>query len=358
MTLKPAQRKKTREKLLKDFDPDLRKNPGHIFGLPFGMDESELVVLPVPWDVTSIKNGASEAPEAILKASSTLPLYHPEFPDLWKKGIAMDNIPVKWKESSYELRKQRNKILKSLNKKLSKAKQVEQLQQYKSINYTARLLNEWVQNKFDNLLTSKKKVGLLGGDHSVALGAIRSLAALNKNFGILYLDAHPGLRSKPDGFEFSHDSLLDEIVSFPQVSQIVQVATREVTYGELKVQQENKDKIKVFDDHYIKSRLHKGTTWKILINEIISPLPAHVFISVDADVLKPMYCPNSAKLVPGGLEYTELTSLLTEISGSGKHIIGFGLCGISPDMSGNTQADILTGTHLLYHLSCCALQAT
>ena len=61
-----------------------------MFGLPFTIDESDIVLLPVPWEVTvSYGGGASEGPEHIFESSLQVDLHHPEFPELWKKGIAM-----------------------------------------------------------------------------------------------------------------------------------------------------------------------------------------------------------------------------------------------------------------------------
>ena len=61
-----------------------------IYGLPFTPEESDIVLLPVPWEVTvSYGSGASEGPEHIFDASFQIDLFHPEFPELWKKGIAM-----------------------------------------------------------------------------------------------------------------------------------------------------------------------------------------------------------------------------------------------------------------------------
>ena len=62
----------SKEKKIKSFNPnDLSNINFNIFGLPFNIEESEVILIPVPWDVTvSYKDGASKAPEAIFKASS------------------------------------------------------------------------------------------------------------------------------------------------------------------------------------------------------------------------------------------------------------------------------------------------
>ncbi|MBL7721274.1 MAG: arginase family protein, partial [Chitinophagaceae bacterium] len=54
-----------------NYDPNNVGNPNNnIFGLPSTEDNSLLVILPVPWEVTvSYAAGTARAPEAILKAS-------------------------------------------------------------------------------------------------------------------------------------------------------------------------------------------------------------------------------------------------------------------------------------------------
>ena len=61
---------------------------GHLFGLPFGFEDAEVVILPVPWEVTvSYRPGTAGAPEAILEASYQVDLYDADLPDAWKEGL-------------------------------------------------------------------------------------------------------------------------------------------------------------------------------------------------------------------------------------------------------------------------------
>jgi hypothetical protein len=81
----------TKQDKISTFNPN---NAGltdsQIFGLPFNEEESDLVLLPVPWEVTvSYGSGASAGPDHIFDASFQVDLFHPEFPDLWKRGIAL-----------------------------------------------------------------------------------------------------------------------------------------------------------------------------------------------------------------------------------------------------------------------------
>ena len=93
---------------IKSFDPN---SPGaanaQMYGLPFTCAEADIVIVPVPWEVTtSYGGGTSHGPEAIFEASFQVDLFHPEFPDLWKRGVAMDDVPKVLRQQSDALKKQ------------------------------------------------------------------------------------------------------------------------------------------------------------------------------------------------------------------------------------------------------------
>src|SRR3954469_6058453 len=79
---------------INNFDPNsvgLRAN--NIFGLPFSEDEAQLVLLPVPWEVTvSYRLGTARGPEKIFNAAMQVDLYDPDVKDGWKKGFYM--LPI------------------------------------------------------------------------------------------------------------------------------------------------------------------------------------------------------------------------------------------------------------------------
>ena len=60
-----------------NFNPnDLGLDNGNLFGLPSTFKDAEVVVLPVPWDVTvSYGDGTSEAPDLIREESLQVDLY-------------------------------------------------------------------------------------------------------------------------------------------------------------------------------------------------------------------------------------------------------------------------------------------
>jgi len=341
-----------RQRVLKKFNSGTNGlfNKG-LFGLPFDVTESELVVIPVPWDVTtSFRDGSLEAPEAILKASWQIDLYNEEFENTWQQGMALDKIPTKWKESSHELKKLRKKILHKAFKSQNVTFNTELFNDYKNINYLSRLLNEWVEQRAEHHLGLGKIVGVLGGDHSAPLGLMVALSKMHDSFSVLQIDAHADLREKYEGFDFSHASIMFNALKISQIEKLVQVGIRDYCDEENKRIRENPGRIKIFTDTQLKHHLFSGKTWASQVKSIISSLGEKVYISFDIDGLDPYLCPNTGTPVPGGLSFDQVTYLLSEVQGSNKLIIGFDLCEVSPGLNKNEDWDANVGMRILYQL--------
>ena len=111
----------------------------------------------------------------------------------------------------------------------------------------------------------------------------------------------------------------------------------------------------VYFDRDVQRRKFEGETWSRIASEIVSKLPAEVWISFDIDGLDPRFCPNTGTPVPGGLEFSEALYLLSAVMRSGRKIIGFDLNEVSPDPSGENEWDANVGARLLYKLSALTL---
>jgi agmatinase len=80
----------TKEEAIQSFDPNAPGASSNLFGLPFTIEQAELVIVPVPWEVTvSYQTGTAQGPQAILDASAQVDLFVKDIPDAWKFGVAM-----------------------------------------------------------------------------------------------------------------------------------------------------------------------------------------------------------------------------------------------------------------------------
>ncbi len=338
---------------LSGFDPNsvgLKSN--NIFGLPFNEKEASLILLPVPWEVTtSYRGGTSRGPEHIFEASMQVDLYDPDVPDGWKKGFYMLPADKTIKKKSDYLRQCAELIISHL----IDGGTVEENEQLKGklqeVNDGCVLLHDRVYEMTDALLRSGKKVGLIGGDHSTPLGFIKALANMHPEFGILQIDAHADLRKAYEGFTYSHASIMYNVLQeVPQVQKLVQVGIRDYCNEELEMSRQNPERIHTWFDKDIKERQFEGDTWKKICEEIIEQLPQKVYISFDIDGLDPKLCPNTGTPVPGGFELEEVFYLFKILHRSGKQLIGFDLNEVSSGQHSSDGIDSITGARALYKM--------
>ncbi len=319
-----------------------------LFGLPFSVEDAEVEILPVPWDVTvSGKNGTSQAPEAILNASKQVDLYYSGYPGAWKMGIALREIPMDWLDLNKHYRKKAHDVIGQLEDGV----QVDAPRlstHLEEINDQCEELCEYVYNRSMALMQENKLVGVLGGDHSTPLGLIRALAEKHNDFGILHIDAHADLRESYEGFEHSHASIMHNVLKSKSVSKLVSVGLRDVCEQEMDVIYNSKDRIVAFFDEHLKSKMFNGTNWDSICTDIVKELPENVYVSFDIDGLKPDLCPHTGTPVPGGLSFEQAVYLLKKVVDSGKTIIGFDLCEVG--VSENNW-DAHVGARVLYNLS-------
>jgi agmatinase len=337
----------SKEETIKNFNPNGAGIKGNLFGLPYTTEESELIIVPVPWEVTvSYRTGTALGPKAILDASSQIDFFVKDIPDAWKLGISMLPYP----ENLY----QENVQLRSIAKEYITAFEMgESLNDQKPmiarINEACESLNIYVKNTTRKHLQDGKLVGLLGGDHSTPLGFIRALAEQHDRFGILHIDAHADLRKAYEGFTYSHGSIMYNALKIPAVNRIVQVGIRDLCEEEINVVERAMGRVKIFFDEDIKSDLFNGKkNWESICDDIIKELPPLVYISFDIDGLDPKLCPNTGTPVPGGLEFNQVTYLIKAVVKSGKKIIGFDLNEVAPGDKDDWDGNV--GARLLYQL--------
>jgi len=335
------------------FDPNsvgLKSN--NIFGLPFREEDAELVLLPVPWEVTvSYRPGTARGPEYIFDASMQVDLYDPDVTDGWKKGFFMLPTDKNIRKKSDYLRQCAELVISHIVEG-GRVEENEQLsEKLEEINEGGAMLTAWVREMTGALLKRGKKVGLVGGDHSTPLGFIQALGDVHPDgFGVLQIDAHADLREAYEGFTYSHASVMYNVLqTAPAVKKLVQVGIRDYCDEELLLARQSNDRVVVFFDKDLKEAQYEGTTWREQCTAIIDELPQKVYISFDIDGLDPKLCPNTGTPVPGGFELSQVFYLFRQIKQSGRQIIGFDLNEVSCGEHGG-GLDAIVGARLLYKL--------
>ena len=258
-----------------------------------------IVIIPVPYDGTStwIK-GADKGPSALLEASRNLEFYDIETDsEVYKKGIFTD-IPV------------------------SEAK-------------TPEAMVQSVYKRVKEYIPQEKFVVLIGGEHSVSIGAIQAHAECYKEISVLQLDAHSDLRDEYEGSKNNHACVMARA---KEVSPIIQVGIRSMSASE----KTNMDKKRVFFAKDICS--NNREKW---IEAVISQLTENVYVTIDLDVFDPAFVPSTGTPEPGGLNWYDVKALMRAVAEK-KNLIGFDIVELCPNPY-NKASDFLAAK-LLYKI--------
>jgi agmatinase len=335
---------------IKTFNPNgLGDKNANIFGLPFTTAEAEVVIIPVPWEVSvSYAAGTADGPQAVFDASFQVDLYDPDIADAWQTGIAMDEIPTSIRKKSDTLRKKAEKYIGLLEEGKNPESHAGMKKTQTKVNAACLDMNDWVKMRALHFMNRNKLVGLLGGDHSTPLGLMQALAEKHKSFAILQIDAHADLRDAYEGFEFSHASIMYNALKIPQVKKLVQVGIRDYCEAESDLVKKSKGRIKCFYDRQIKQKQYNGSTWADICREIIVSLPEKIYLSFDIDGLDPKLCPNTGTPVAGGFEAEQILFLVQQIVESGRKIIAFDINEVAP---GKDEWDANVGARMLYRIA-------
>jgi agmatinase len=240
---------------------------------------SEIIILPVPYDETSTwMKGSDKGPEAILEASVNLEFYDVETSsEAHLKGIHTID-PISEKETP------------------------------------EKLVNS-VYGRTLELLADKKFPVLIGGNHTVTIGAIKAFSETFKNLSVLQLDAHCDLRQKYEGSQYNHACAMARAREF---APIVQVGIRSMSAEELPYA----DSDRIFFSHHLYYN-------KNLYGKAIDKLTANVYITIDLDVFDPSIMPSTGTPEPGGPDYFEIIHFLRDVIRT-RNVVGFDVVELCP----------------------------
>ncbi len=252
-------------------------------------ESSKVCLLPVPYDATSTwGKGADKGPEAFLTASENMEIYDLESDtEVYKKGVWMDSAP-NCNVSPEEL-----------------AKVIKQ--------------NAKLRFEDDKLFT------MIGGEHSVSIGAIMAAKEKYPDVSVLQLDAHSDLRKEYLGSEYNHACALHWA---SKNTNLVQVGIRSMDVAERKYV--NKDKVFYAED------IAQINDWQ---QSVIDKLGNDVYLTIDLDYFDPSILPSTGTPEPGGLGWYPTLDLLKKLAKQ-KNIIGFDIVELAP-VEGFPASDFL-----------------
>jgi len=188
-----------------------------------------------------------------------------------------------------------------------------------------------IEHAVDKTLSLGALPIILGGEHTVTLGALRALKKANSApFGIVQIDAHADLRDTYEGSPLSHACVMRRATQDLGIP-LIQIGVRALSHEEEKYRQARE--ITFFDAR----ELHL-----LGIPDHLFPpnFPDHVYITLDVDGLDPSVIRATGTPVPGGLGWHDTLTLL-EKSVSGKKVVGFDVVELAP-APGDHASDFAT----------------
>ena len=243
------------------------------------MENAKYVLLPVPYDGTSTYiKGAEKGPQAIIDASDSIELYDIQTDlEAYKSGIYTDKPPY----------------LSASPEKMIAA----------------------VKERVSFFLQQNKKIGLLGGEHSISIGAIEAFAEKYPNLSVLQIDAHADLRDSYNGSIYNHACVMRRA---QEIANVVQVGIRNVCI-------EEKEHI-IPDNIFYAHDICGKTAW---MQKAIDRLTEHVYLTIDLDGFDPSIVPATGTPLPGGLLWYETLAFL-ELLFQSKKVVGFDVVELCP----------------------------
>ncbi len=186
---------------------------------------------------------------------------------------------------------------------------------------------------------------LLGGEHTVTLGALRALARhareRDEPLGVLQFDAHADLRDEYGGDPYSHACVMRRVVADLGLP-LVQFAVREISREEVEVRR--RCGVTHYDAYFLA---------RVGLPEQPLPegFPRRIYISFDVDGLDPSLMPATGTPSPGGLTWKE-TQFILERCVRGREVAGLDVVELAP-IPGLHHADYTAArlTHLLMALA-------
>ena len=259
--------------------------------------DSKIVLVPVPYDGTSTwMKGADRGPQAIVEASANLEFYDIETDsEVYRQGIFTD-APVDAGPFPDEM-------------------------------------VAAVQHRVRGHLANEKFAVVLGGEHSVSIGAVAAHAAHFPDLTVLQLDAHSDLRDEYEGSRFNHACVMARV---RECCPIVQVGIRSMDISE----KPSVDPDRIF----FAKDIQRQADW---IDRVVAALDDPVYITIDLDVFDPSIMPSTGTPEPGGMLWYDVLALLRAVCRR-RSVVGFDVVELCP-VENNWPPDFLAAK-LVYQL--------
>ena len=276
-------------------DLSLFNNDGAIFmGAQREIDQCRVSLLGVPYDGTCcFRPGARFGPSAVREDSYGIETYCPQ--------LNLDLEDIKFTDIG------------SLDVPLGDAK----------------LTLDYIRDATDILLKKNLKPLIIGGEHSITSGVIKSLITNYPDLIMLQLDAHADLRDEWLGSKFSHACTMKRCLEILPSKKIFQIGIRSGTKSEFLEMNNSKRLIQ----HTL------GKNAKSLEEALKSFKGRPIYLTFDLDWFDPSIMPGTGTPEPGGYFWGDFAAIINVIKSH--NLIGADVVELSPKLDNTGISSIL-----------------
>ena len=276
-------------------DLSLFNNDGAIFmGAQRDIDQCRVSLLGVPYDGTCcFRPGARFGPSAVREDSYGIETYCPQL-DLDLEDINFTDIG-------------------SLDVPLG----------------DAELTLDYISDATNILLNNNLKPLIIGGEHSITSGVIKSIITNYPDLIMLQLDAHADLRDEWLGSKFSHACTMKRCLEILPSKKIFQIGIRSGTKSEFLEMNNSKRLIQ----HTL------GENAKSLEEALKSFKGRPIYLTFDLDWFDPSVMPGTGTPEPGGYFWGDFAAIINVIKSH--NLIGADVVELSPKLDNTGISSIL-----------------
>lgn len=208
---------------------------------------------------------------------------------------------------------------------------------------------EGVLGRIEEAVSTELRAGrlpaLVGGEHTVTLGALRALIKQRgPDFTVLVLDAHLDLRDEYDGTPLSHACVMRRALDLGL--KVRHLGSRSCSSEEMELVRE------MGLEPVWARQMHEDPDW---LQKAIQGLEGPVYVSLDVDGLDPAYMPATGTPEPGGLDWNQVSDWLAAAC-AGREVVGLDIVELAPQ-PGQVLSDFIAA-RLLYRALGLALRET
>lgn len=246
------------------------------------LEKARIVILPVPYDRTaSYQKGTADGPAAIIEASTHMELYDDEL-GCEPCDIGIHTAPP-----------------------------------VSSNQDPPEVMARKVEEAVGRYLALGKMPVVLGGEHSVSIGAIRAYEKTYPRLSVVQLDAHGDLRDTYEGSDHNHACIMRR---FAGRIPTLQIGIRSMSKEEAVFIRE--------------ARLMVIPAWEFIRRpgialEMVDRLSDEIYLTIDVDYFDPSLVPGTGTPEPGGPGWYETLEFIRGLCRR-KNLVGFDVNELRP----------------------------